>query len=789
MSLLAAFVATSIVGGVLLAGLAMPAVGATGYVARNSVAFFDSLPSDLETPPLSQRSRLLMANGNQIADFFEENRQEVELTAISPVMLQAIVAIEDSRFFQHGGVDPKGLFRAAVANYASKGVVQGASTLTQQYVKNVLVETANVRGDRAGVEAAIAKDSSRKVREIKLAIALEKRFSKQEILNRYLNIAYFGDEVYGVEAASRYYFQKPAKDLTLPQAALLAGLVQSPGEWSPKRPEKAKQRRDVVLRRMRDLGMITPAEFTQARDTPVTDTRSKPRRGCANAGSNAWYCDYVWRLIIKSNDFSALGKTEDERQQALLRGGLTITTAMNRTVQDAAWAATKGTIPIDDPSHVSTAAVTVEPGTGKVLAIAQNKLYDPAGGPGQVATNYATDYAYGGSQGFQTGSTFKPFTLATWLKKGKSLNSTVSAVGGSAPFSAFRSCDYLDKSQTYEYGNSEGSGTGSMTVLNATFKSVNTAYVSMEKQLDLCDIAATAESMGVHLASPQADFCKKGRPKTTKLPTCSPALTLGPKELSPMTMAAAYATFATGGVFCKPIAVLSIKDRTGKDLPVPKADCNRALEKDVAAGVNFALQKVLTEGTASGRGIGRPAAGKTGTTNNSVDTWFVGYTAQRATAVWVGDPTPRERNGQLERQTLNFRTIDGEKQRHVFGATFAAPIWQKIMRKANEGLPERGFSLPSGKLLRADKGNVPNVRGQTLESAVKRLQEAGFRTRVSGVQPSPFPPGSVAETSPGPGSQLDKGELITIIVSAGGGGGFGNNGNGRGNGGTVLPFP
>ena len=650
----------------------------------------------------------------------------------------------------------------------------------------MLVETANVRGDRAGVEAATDKTSQRKVREIKLAISLEKRYSKDEILNRYLNIAYFGDEVYGVESASRYYFKKASKDLTLPEAAMLAGLVQSPGEWSPKRPEKAKERRDVVLRRMRDLKMISPAEYTQARETPVQVTMDKPRRGCANAGSNAWYCDYVWRLITSSDEFSSVGRTEDERRQALLRGGLTITTAMNRTIQDAAWAATSSTIPIDDPSNVSTAAVTVEPGTGRVLAIAQNKLYDPAGGPGEVATNYATDHAYGGSSGFQTGSTFKPFTLATWLRKGKSLNAVVSAQGGTAPFTSFRSCDYLDRSQSYTYSNSEGQGSGSMTVLEATYRSVNTAYVSMEKQLDLCDVAETAESMGVHLASPQEDQCKTGKQLTTKLPTCTPALTLGPKELSPMTMAAAYATFAAGGTYCKPVAVLSIKDRDGKALPIPKQSCNRALEKDVAAGVNFALQKVLTQGTAAGRGIGRPAGGKTGTTNDSIDTWFVGYTAQRATAVWVGDPTPRTTKGskQAVRRTLNYRVIDGHKQDRVFGATFAAPIWQKIMRKANEGLPEKGFTGPSGKLLRADKGNVPNVRGQSVESAVKRLQEAGFRTRVAGLQPSPFPQGSVAETSPGPGSQADKGTEIVIIVSSGGGGGgfFGNNGRGNGNG-------
>jgi len=203
-------------------------------------------------------------------------------------MLRAIVAIEDSRFYEHGGVDPKGLMRAAAANYANGGVVQGASTLTQQYVKNVLVETANVKGDRAGIRDATARTKQRKLQEIKLAISLEKKYPKSEILNRYLNIAYFGDQVYGVEAASRYYFGIPAAKLSLPQAAMLAGLVQSPAVWSPKRPEKARQRRDVVLRRMYDLKVITKEQHDQAKATPIQVKMDKPRRGCANAGSNAW---------------------------------------------------------------------------------------------------------------------------------------------------------------------------------------------------------------------------------------------------------------------------------------------------------------------------------------------------------------------------------------------------------------------------------------------------------------------------------------------------------------------
>jgi membrane peptidoglycan carboxypeptidase len=535
--------------------------------------------------------------------------------------------------------------------------------------------------------------------------------------------------------------------------------------------------------------MINKEQHDAAKATPITVTMQKPRHGCANAGSNAWYCDYVQNLIIKSDGFSALGKTEEERDQALQRGGLTITTAMDKKIENAAWDATKKRIPLDDSSGVSTATVTVEPGTGKVLSLVQNKYYNPAGGRGRVATNYATDYAYGGSGGFQTGSTFKPFTLATWLKKGKSLNSVVSAESGTAPFSAFKSCDYLDKSQSYPYSNSEGNENGSMTVLAATYNSVNTAYVSMEKQLDLCDIADTAESMGVHLASTQEDQCKTGKQNTTKLPTCTPSLTLGPKELSPMTMAAAYATFATGGTYCTPIAVTSIKDRNGKAVPIPKQSCHRVLSKDVASGVTYALQQVLTQGTARGRGIGRAAAGKTGTTNKSVDTWFVGYTPQRSTAVWVGDPTPRPKSKGSKvmiRKTLNGRTIDGHKQGHVFGATFAAPIWQEIMKKAHEGLPERGFSSPSGKLLRQDKGNVPDVRGRSVDDARKALENAGFKVRLGGSTNSQFPPGNVADTSPGPNSTADRGSTITLTLSQGGGF-FGGGGGGNG-GGTGGPF-
>ena len=661
-------------------------------------------------------------------------------------MQEAIIAIEDSRFYQHGGVDPKGLFRAAVANYANKGVVQGASTLTQQYVKNVLVETANVRGDRAGVEAATDKTSQRKVREIKFAISLEKKYPKDEILKRYLNIAYFGDEVYGVEAASRYYFNKAAKDLTLPEAALLAGLVQSPGAWSPKRPEKAKERRDVVLRRMRDLKMISPAEYTQARETPIQVTMDKPRRGCANAGSNAWYCDYVWRLIIKSDEFASIGRTADER-----RPGAAARRSHDHHRDEP-----------DDPGRRVGGDQRHDPegrpeqrvdgrGHGRaghrpVLAIAQNKLFDPRGGPGLVATNFATDYAYGGSGGFQTGSTFKPFTLATWLKKGKSLNAVVSAKGGTAPFTSFRSCDYLDRSQSYTYSNSEGDGSGSMTVLEATYRSVNTAYVSMEKQLDLCDIAETAESMGVHLASPQEDQCKRGEQRTIKLPDLH------------------------AGAHARPQGALADDDGRGvRDVrhgrhvlqagrrpvdqgpqrqaaaPSRSRSCKRALDKDVAAGVNFALQKVLTQGTAAGLGIGRPAGGKTGTTNNSVDTWFVGYTAQRSTAVWVGDPVPRGED--RVRKTLNGRTIAGDRQGNVFGEDVRrADLAEDHDARPTQGCPSAASRRRPASCCAPTRATCPTCAGSRW-----RAPSSGSRTPGSGrAWPGSSRPSSRRGRSPRP---------------------------------------
>ena len=428
-----------------------------------------------------------------------------------------------------------------------------------------------------------------------------------------------------------------------------------------------------------------------------------------------------------------------------------------------------------------------------VKSIQQSKTYDPSGKytDGRIASNYSVDEKDGGGNGFQPGSTFKALTLATWLKAGKSLNASLPAGPGTLPYTAFKACGDPLRGATYRFSNAgDGEGSGSKTIWQGTAGSINGTYVRMEAALDLCDIRKTAESIGVHPAAPRLNECpglEKGK-TTTRLPICIPSLTLGVSDVSPMTMANAYASFAAQGTYCKPVAITSIKNRTGKSLKIPDGDCKQALDKDVANGVTLGLSKVFSAGGTAARlgGIGRPASGKTGTTNGSIDTWFVGYTPQLSTAVWVGDPvsTPR--------RSLNYRTIGGVRYGSVYGATIAGPIWKDIMVKAMEGLPVEKFDTPDSKYTRTENATIPPVVGKDVNQAKALLEGAGFDVTVdSDPVRSSVPTGRVASASPSPGSRAPIGSTVTIRISAGGGGGGGgnednrgpgnNNGNGNGN--------
>ena len=423
-----------------------------------------------------------------------------------------------------------------------------------------------------------------------------------------------------------------------------------------------------------------------------------------------------------------------EQVAAIRRGGYKIVTTLDAPLQKAATETLMKKIPPTDDSQVATSAVTVQPGTGQVLTIAQNTIFNPQRGkPGQTELNFGVDKVYGGAAGFQVGSTFKPFTLATWLSKGKGLFTNVTGDQQWWNGRDFRACGESLGTGRFKVSNSEGSGPPAISVMQATFNSVNLAYMDMASRLDLCDITKTAEAMGVHLASPPTETLtqcyKDGIAVPGKLPTQCPSIILGALLISPLTMANAYATFAAEGTYCPPTPVLSILDRSGKAQSVGATKCvSEAIPANVARGVIYAGKKVFTDGTARGRGIRWPAAGKTGTTDDSVRTWFVGYTKQLATAVVVADPKdyPEHPGG----KSLNNRRIGGVNYGHVFGATIAAPLWQSIMNIGMDGLPREDWPAPPAKMLEGSGIKVAEVVGRTIDEATGILQAQGFKVRV-----------------------------------------------------------
>jgi membrane peptidoglycan carboxypeptidase len=760
--LLVAFVLVATLGGVLAAGLVMPAVATTSAMTDTSVGLFDELPTALTLPQLSEKSTILAADGTLLATVYSENRIVVPLADISMQMRDAVIAVEDRRFYEHGGIDLLGMSRALLTNQLT-GSNQGASTLTQQYVKNMLIQAASRIKDDAKRAQAIsdAKDATgtegyaRKLREAKLAVTLEERLSKDDILAGYLNVAQFGASVYGVEAASQRYFSIPAKDLDYLQAATIAGITQSPVKYDPTRnPKDSQTRRNIVLGTMLREKYITQAQYNKGITTPIEDTLKvgQTRLGCITAESaipgSGYFCDYVVKVLTKDPVF---GQTEAERRNLLYTGGLTIHTTLDPAKEALAVAAVQKAVPNTDRSGVGVAMSVVEPGTGKILAMAQNRTYDPAPNPpaGSSALNYNTDKAYGGSNGFPPGSTFKPFTLLEWLKEGHALKEVVDGTPKTYQMSQFHGSCTGFGGKPWKLRNSEG-GAGLMTVLDATRNSVNNGFADMATQLDMCGIFKGAQELGVHTGS-GGDL------------TITPANVIGTDDIAPLTMAAAFAAFSADGTFCSPIAISSIEDRNGKSLPVPDAGCRQAISPELARAVTYGLSFVWT-GTARNVKVlpnGRPASGKTGTTSANEHTWFVGYTKQMSTAVWVGHP-----QGMIPMQN---EKINGVTRRNVYGSTIAAPAWRAFMAPASEGMPVERFAAPPSSMVNGVQVAVPNVIGLSVTAATTKLQGAGFHVKTD---PTPVysdvaPNGAVASTSPGSGSRVTRGTLVMLQISQG----------------------
>ena len=660
--MLVVFLTLSCVGGVLSAGFAAPFVGATAALTKASAELFEELPSDFNVQQPSQISTLLAADGTEITKFYAENRIVVPLNSISVNMQNAIVAVEDQRFYQHQGVDPTGMVRALVSNNAG-GSRQGASTLTQQYVRNTLIETGLKNEDHKLIRDATESTVARKLREMKFALSLEQKYSKQQILEGYLNIAAFSPSTYGVEASSLHYFNKHAKDLTVAEAALLAGTTNAPSAYDPKsQPELAKNRRDWVLAKMLEEKFITKQQYDEAVNSEIKlDIQDSPA-GCGAAGSYAYFCTYVVNEILGSENF---GPNVAARRQLLTRGGLKITTTLNLERQSAADSVIQARTPIGGSDGANSTIVSIEPGTGRIQALAQNTNYEDS----QLV--FAADAKHGGIElpdgnvGFQPGSTFKAIILAEWLKTGHTpyqmLNASAPKNYGPNTFTV--SCDPDRAAGPWPVNNVAGTNAGMMTVREATKQSINTGFTEMLRDLDVCEVTKLAASLGITKADgSQLDP--------------DPSIALGSTPVPPLSMANAYATFASGGKYCKPIAIDQILDASGTSMAVPSADCTQVMDQGAADETAKTLRATSEPGgTAKDAVFGRPIAGKTGTTDEAENTWFVGFTPQLSTAVWIGDATESGRS-------LVGRTIGGVYFPKIYGSDLAVPMWRDYMSQA-----------------------------------------------------------------------------------------------------------
>ncbi|MDP1808897.1 MAG: PBP1A family penicillin-binding protein [Actinomycetota bacterium] len=704
-----------------------------GFVFVASATF--KLP-DLKSKQLfsrAQTTKIYDANGGLITDLYvEQNRIVVPLKKISPYLQKAIIAIEDRRFYDHEGVDWKAIARALMADMRQGRIVEGGSTLTQQFVKNTLISPE--------------KTFQRKVREAALAFQVERKFSKQQILEGYLNIIYFGQSAYGAETASQTFFNKNADQLTLPEAALLAGVIRSPNNYSPYVDlNGAKARRDTVLKAMLAEKMIKPDEARAAMDSPVQVQPLKQ-----HDYPFPYFVEYVKQLMQEDTKF---GSTVSERANTLFRGGLRIYTTidpkMQRFAEDAAW----GTL--NRPEDPATSLVSIEPQTGYIKAM--------VGGHDWQAQklNLATQGAR------QAGSAFKPFVLASAIEQGISISKTYES----------RPAVIKLPGGPWVVHNAEGGGGGLMNLRDATVFSVNAVFARLIMDVGPNKVVDLAKKMGIE--SPIESL---------------PAIALGGlgHGVTALDMATAYSTFANGGRHAKPIAITKITDASGKVLKDNQPQTTEALDPVTAYLVTDILKDVISFGTGRGANIGRPAAGKTGTAENYGDAWFCGYTPSLATAVWVGY---RDSNSPMN-------NVHGVK---VFGGTFPAQIWRKFMSQAVAGTPAKDFDRPTkglvGVKICKDMGliatefcpetywatfpkgggprgicdkhkapantKVPNVIGMDVDEAKSALEQAGLTLNVKSVDRVAIPAGQVASQNPVEGSELPQGSAVEIEVSTG----------------------
>jgi membrane peptidoglycan carboxypeptidase len=637
--------------GLVVDGLAVVA----GLWAKSRSDAFVALPASIQTSYVPERSVMLDARGRPIAYFWDQNRQSVPTSGMSPLVRDAAVAVEDARFWSNKGVDLQGMVRALVHNVTA-GEHQGGSTITQQYVKNLLVLKARSKEEQ---QAATALTSSRKLAEARYAVAITQRMSKDEILTGYLNAAYFGRNAYGIQSAAETFFATDARHLTLPQAALLAGLVRGPANYDPvAHPKAALARRNVVLDRMLETGKISQAQAVQAKASPLGIRDGARHAGCPSSPVG-YFCDWVQRQLL---DDPALGKTRAQRQQRLDTAGLVVRTTLDPRVQ----ASTQRAVDRARGSRAAAASVVVQPGTGAVQAMAASVPFGFTHGRSSV------NLPLGGSTGFQAGSTFKVFVLTEAIKRGIPLDLRMYAPQKytSRKFAPYNIVD--GHTEPYTVGNAADSESGVFTLQQATWHSVNTYFIKLEERVGFTAPARIAESMGVR----RADGGRLHR---------IPSFTLGTNEVSPLAMAGAMATYAAHGRYCPPYAIAGVQGAKVK----ARSTCRQVLDRHVADTVTRVLEGVVEKGTGTNAKVPGDAAGKTGTVQDFSAAWFVGYTPRYAAVVWMGDP-----RGGYGHPLTNVR-VNGRFYKHMYGGDLPAAIWGALVAGSPGGGSAFHLSSPA----------------------------------------------------------------------------------------------
>ena len=644
-------------------------------------------PIDLSrTAGLPLRTTIAASDGTFLARLYRQNRALVPLEQLPNELVDAVLAAEDARFFDHPGYDIRSIARAALVNLQSGEVIQGGSTITQQYVKNTFLTKPGSIAPRT---------LKRKARELRYSIEIERTYSKREILERYLNTVYVGQGAYGVKAASETFFGHGVGEIDLAEAALLAAVIRAPALYDPlDHPQRARGRRAYVLRRMAALDMIDAARARRAAQKPLGVLKVPPRLPY----KHPYFVEAVKREVLRE---VRLGTTGVERASALWKGGLRVVSTLDPQLQRDAEAAVEAHL--SQPGDPSAALVAIKPDTGEIVAMVGGRDWSLS----QV--NLALGRAGGGS-GRQPGSSFKPIAAAAAMESGVSLNAEYEASPGSFA---------LSDGSTWTVANSEGTTNGMLSLNEALVHSVNGVFARLALQIGPGTIATQAELMGVR----------------SRLPAY-PSIALGSAEVSALDMASAYATLANGGTAIEPTTIKEIRTAAGEVLTPVLEETPNAVSPGNAYLLTRVLQDVIRRGTGRAAQIGRPAAGKTGTTDDHADAWFVGYTPELATAVWVGYPQGR----------VPMTSVHGMR---VWGGNLPAFIWRTFMTAATADGPVARFELPRQELVTVeidpDSGLLAAPWCPGPEKTMLR-QSAPTQTCPS---PTPVPAPSSSETERG----------------------------------------